>query len=41
MAMAVVLKILSLEFLIRRGIANQLPSENSITHLNRCEESAD
>ena len=20
------------------GIANQLPSENSITHLNRCEE---
>jgi hypothetical protein len=23
-----------------RGIANQLPSENSITHLNRCEECA-
>ena len=23
-----------------RGIANQLPSENSIAHLNRCEECA-
>jgi len=24
-----------------RGIANRLPSKNSITHLNRCEESTD